>query len=195
LNPFSPPRRLGKGTGLGLATVYGIVRQNGGFISVASRTGGGGQLQDIPAPQAEEAEPSARVVAPSRWRTGSETILLVEDEPMILNMTTLMLKRQGYRVLAAATPAEAVALGREHQGAIDLLLTDVVMPEMNGRELARLLQTIKPQLQCLFMSGYTASVIADHGILDKGVDFVQKPFTSDDLSAKIRAVLDRTGSC
>ena len=122
---------------------------------------------------------------------GTETILLVEDEPLILEMATAMLTPLGYTVLPAATPATALRLAREHAGTIDLLLTDVVMPEMNGRELAARLVEIRPGLRRLFMSGYTADVIASRGVLEEGVEFVQKPFTRKRLVARIRQVLDR----
>jgi CheY-like chemotaxis protein len=121
--------------------------------------------------------------------TGLETILLVEDEPMILKMTVVMLQRLGYTILPAATPGEALQLAGRHADAIDLLMTDVVMPEMNGRDLAKSLQSLYPELKCLFMSGYTANVIAHHGVLDEGVNFLQKPFSQKDLAAKIRQTL------
>ena len=121
--------------------------------------------------------------------SGGETILLVEDEAMIRNMTRTLLERLGYKVLVAATPSEAMNLAREHAGAIHLLLTDVVMPGMNGRELAKNLMPLCPDLKPLFMSGYTANVIAHHGVLDDGVQFIQKPFSVVDLAAKIREVL------
>ena len=121
---------------------------------------------------------------------GHETILLVEDEPSILKLTTRILMRQGYHVLTAASPAEAVRLAGEHAGVMHLLMTDVVMPEMNGRDLARNLQSRYRSLKVLFMSGYTANIIVHQGVLDQGVHFIQKPFSVDDLAAKVRAVLD-----
>ena len=122
---------------------------------------------------------------------GTETILVVEDEPAILRMAKLILERQSYSVLAVNTPGEAIRIAREHPGAIDLVVTDVVMPEMNGRELTAKLAKIRPDMKCLFMSGYTANVIAHHGVLDEGVDFIQKPFQGKALAAKIREILDR----
>jgi len=115
---------------------------------------------------------------------------LVEDEPAILDVSKQLLDLQGYRVLAACTPGEAIRLAEEHLGEIHLLMTDVVMPEMNGRELARKLLSLFPGVKRLFMSGYTADVIAHHGVLDEGVNFIQKPFTFDSLTAKVREVLD-----
>ncbi len=189
--PFFTTKEIGQGTGLGLATVYGIVRQNHGFINVYSEPDRGttfkiylprhtaGSERSI---QSEVVKPDAR---------GHETILLVEDEPMILEMTNTMLKLQGYRVLPAATPGEAIRLAREHAGEIHLLMTDVIMPEMNGRDLAKNLLSLYPNIRRMFMSGYTANVIAHHGVLDEGVHFIQKPFTKKELAAKIREVLDQ----
>jgi DNA-binding response OmpR family regulator len=115
----------------------------------------------------------------------------VEDEPTILTLTTEVLERQGYTVLPASTPGEAIRLAGEHAGQIHLLMTDVVMPGMNGRDLARNLLSLYPTLKHLFMSGYTADVVAHHGIVDEGVNFLQKPFSIGDLAAKVREVLDR----
>ncbi len=119
---------------------------------------------------------------------GHETILLVEDEPMILEMTRKMLQGLGYNILSASTPDEAVCLAQERAGEINLLMTDVVMPGTNGRELAKNLSSLYPKIKVLFMSGYTANVIEHHGVLDEGVHFIQKPFTMNDLSAKIREI-------
>jgi PAS domain S-box-containing protein len=188
--PFFTTKKIGEGTGLGLATVYGIVRQNNGVINVYSELGHGTTFKIyLPAYGAEvRSVGQGRAVLPNP--TGSETILLVEDEPMILEMTKAMLSRQGYHVLTAASPGEAIRLAGEHRGDIRLLMTDVVMPEMNGRDLAKNLLSLYPDLLRLFMSGYTANVIAHHGVLDDGVHFIQKPFTTRDLAAKIREVLD-----
>lgn len=116
--------------------------------------------------------------------------MLVEDEPTLLKMSKTMLERLGYTVVAAGTPSEAIRLVREHQGRIDLLMTDVVMPEMNGRDLAGSIMSIYPDVKRLFMSGYTANVIAHHGVLDQGVHFLQKPFSRKDLGRKLREVLE-----
>ncbi len=187
--PFFTTKELGKGAGLGLPTVYGIVKQNNGFVNVYSELGLGTtfkiylprhKAKDEKLPEPEETAPIA---------TGHETILLVEDEPMILEMTTVMLELQGYTVLPASSAGEAISLAREYADEIHLLLTDVVMPEMNGRDLARNLFPLYPHLKRLFMSGYTANVIAHHGVLDEGVHFLQKPFTMQNLATKIRAVL------
>ncbi|WP_319574197.1 PocR ligand-binding domain-containing protein [uncultured Desulfobacter sp.] len=187
--PFFTTKDVGKGTGLGLATVYGAVKQNNGFINVYSESGQGTtfkiylprhKAKTAPVPEKGADKPSER---------GHETILLVEDEPSVLKTTTMMLERQGYTVVGASTPSEAVRLAAEHAGHIHLLMTDVVMPEMNGRDLAKNILSFYPGLKCLFMSGYTANVIAHHGILDEAVDFIQKPFSKSDLAIKLRKVL------
>jgi DNA-binding response OmpR family regulator len=132
--------------------------------------------------------PKISPVAPAGQ--GHETILLVEDESSILEMTRLILAKFGYRVLAATTPGEALRMAKEHGGRIHLLITDVVMPEMNGRDLANLLIALHPEIVCLFMSGYSGDVITHHGMLDEGVNFIQKPFSIQALAAKVREVLD-----
>ncbi len=188
--PFFTTKERGKGTGLGLATVYGIVRQNGGFINVYSEPGRGTTFRIYLPCCAEELAAIPEKKEPSdATKSGGETILLVEDEPMIRDITRKMLDILGYRVIVAATPGEAIRLAREHAGRIDLLMTDVVMPEMNGRDLARNLLSLYPDLKRLFMSGYTANVIAHHGVLDPGVHFLQKPFSMNDMAAKLREVL------
>jgi CheY-like chemotaxis protein len=189
--PFFTTKEVGKGTGLGLATVYGIVKQNNGFINVYSEPGQGSTFKIyLPRLVADEDEDKA-VPEKKAAAGGSETILLVEDEPSILRMTRMMLERKGYSVLPAATPAEAVEKAKNHSGTIDLLMTDVFMPEMNGRDLAEQIITLYPDIRLLFMSGYTANVIAHHGVLDDGVAFIQKPFSMVDMTFKVREVLDR----
>ncbi|MFA5904538.1 MAG: response regulator [Desulfobacula sp.] len=188
--PFFTTKEMGKGTGLGLATVYGIVKQNKGFINVYSEPGQGTTFK-IYLPRFFAVDQISAVAhSEKKIPAGDETILLVEDEPAILKLTRVMLERKGYSVLSAATPAEAMDLAGNHTGKIDLLMTDVVMPGMNGRDLARQLTALYPDIKLLFMSGYTANVIAHQGILDKGVAFIQKPFSKADLSVKIRSVLD-----
>jgi PAS domain S-box-containing protein len=189
--PFFTTKEIGKGTGLGLATVYGIVRQNNGFINVYSEPGQGTtfriylprcvvDVDSIPVSNTAQAD-----------LQGNETILLVEDEPTILKLATLMLERLGYGVLTAGTPANAIALSQACSDRIHLLMTDVVMPGMNGRELAERLQTIHPDIKVLFMSGYTANVIAHRGVLYEGVNFIQKPFSMKELSLTVRESLDK----
>lgn len=187
--PFFTTKEMGKGTGLGLATVYGIIKQNNGFIYVNSEPGQGTTFKMYLPRYVAKSERLSESEAAKQTAPGHETILLVEDEPSVLNMTTVMLKRQGYTVLPAVSPGEAIRLAREHAGKIHLLMTDVIMPEMNGRDLAKNLLSMYPDLKRLFMSGYTADIIAHHGVLDEGVQFIQKPFTIQNLAAKIRTVL------
>ncbi|MFZ2633100.1 MAG: ATP-binding protein [Desulfosalsimonadaceae bacterium] len=189
--PFFTTKPMGNGTGLGLSTVYGIVKQNNGFIYVYSEPGQGTTFEiHLPrhkakAVQMRQEEPSAPAAK------GNETILLVEDEPAILKMGKRMLERLGYRVLAAGTPGEAIELAKKHAGEIHLLMTDVIMPEMNGRDLAKKLMSLYPGMKCLFMSGYTADVIAHQGAIDEGVHFIRKPFSIKGLGAKLRETLER----
>jgi CheY-like chemotaxis protein len=191
--PFFTTKGVGQGTGLGLATVYGIVKQNGGFIEVESAPGKGTTFKVyLPRFSGHAAHPAVEISAAPTDR-GHETIMVVEDEPMILRVTKLVLESMGYRVLVAGTPGEAIRLAEEHAGEIHLLLTDVVMPEMNGRDLAKRLLTLYPNLRRVFMSGYTANVIAPHGVLEAGVHFVQKPFSREELANKVRAALDEGG--
>ncbi|TGU71361.1 response regulator [Geomonas terrae] len=187
--PFYTTKDVGKGTGLGLATVFGIVKQNGGFINVYSEPGEGATFR-IYLPRAEDDAPETehRVVDPGR---GTETVLIVEDEEANLHLLENYLRNLGYRVLAAATPGEALALAEGEP--VELVVTDVVMPQMNGRDLANRLITSQPGLKFIFMSGYTADVIAHRGVLDEGVNFVQKPYALRELGAKIRSVLDNGG--
>lgn len=190
--PFFTTKEVGKGTGLGLSTVYGVVKQNNGFIDVQSEPGHGSTFKIYFPQQVANAHPrqdalSARAKVQPMAR-GSETILLVEDEATILGMTTMMLKNLGYTVLSAASPAEAIRLASAHANRIDLLMTDVVMPGMNGKDLAEDLRSRQPDLKCLFMSGYSADIIAPNGVLGTGVHFIQKPFSLRDCAARVREV-------
>ncbi len=189
--PFFTTKTQDKGTGLGLSTVYGVVRQNQGFINVYSEPDQGTTFRIYLPHHRDKADPlpAPRPQIPAGG--GHETILLVEDEPSILKMTTRMLKRKGYTLIAAGTPGQAIELAHTHKGEIHLLMTDVVMPEMNGRDLAENIYNHYPNLKCLFMSGYTANVIAHHGVLDEGVNFIQKPFSMGDLFVKVREVLEK----
>lgn len=188
--PFYTTKEQGKGTGLGLSTVHGIVKQNGGFINVYSEPGNGTTFTIYLQRNIGESEHSMHDRSIEKAPCGSETILLVEDEAIILKMTALMLKGQGYNVLTAVTSNDAICLFRENITTIKLLMTDVVMPKMNGRDLANELQSLNPHLKCIFMSGYTSEMIASKGILEDGVHFIQKPFTMLNMSNKVRAVLD-----
>ncbi|MCX5883122.1 MAG: response regulator [Deltaproteobacteria bacterium] len=188
--PFFTTKDVGKGTGLGLATVYGIVKQNNGFINVYSEPGKGTTIK-IYLPRYEgkavEIQEESTVEIPSGI---GETILVVEDDLSVLKLAHKILDDLGYTVLLATTPGEALGLTEEHAGEIHLLVTDVIMPEMNGHELATRLQSLCPDLKCIFMSGYTRDAISHHGVLDEGVYFVQKPFSKKDLAKTVRKVLD-----
>jgi two-component system cell cycle sensor histidine kinase/response regulator CckA len=188
--PFFTTKEIGKGTGLGLATVYGIVKQSHGHIAVASEPGQGATfkiyLPSVDAPPAPDAPAEAGRVA----TRGSETVLLVEDDELLRGLAHEILTAMGYSVLDAGSPVSALQVAAEHQTPIHLLLTDVVMPQMNGKQLADRLLVGRPELKVLFMSGYTDSVIVKHGVLEPGVHFLHKPFTPAGLSSRIREVLD-----
>ncbi|MBN1423581.1 response regulator, partial [Candidatus Fermentibacteria bacterium] len=188
--PFFTTKGVGEGTGLGLSTVHGIVTQNNGFIEVYSEVGSGTTFRIYLPRHRSENEEAWEVADAALPQRGGETVLLVEDDPAILPMGAEMLQGLGYQVVCAGTPGEALHKAEEHGGEIDLLITDVVMPEMNGRELAGRIAAINPGLRCLYMSGYTADAIAHHGVLDEGVHFVQKPFTLAQLSARVREALE-----
>jgi len=188
--PFFTTKGVGQGTGLGLATVYGIVKQNSGFINVYSEPDKGSTFK-IYLPRRSEGAVEIREAGGMQAPAGrGETVLIVEDEASILKLGKKILEGLSYNVLTAGTPAEALSLAQQHGGRIDLLITDVVMPEMNGRDLAERLKGHYPDLKVLFMSGYTANVIAHHGVLDEGVDFIPKPFSRQEMAAKVRQALD-----
>jgi CheY-like chemotaxis protein len=188
--PFFTTKEMGRGTGLGLATVHGIIEQNHGHVEVRSEPGQGTTFQlHLPRVRVPAATPTV-AGSPAELARGTETILVAEDEKSVRLTTQRFLERVGYTVLAAATPAEALNLVGGHAGPIDLLITDVVMPGMNGSDLARRISAGQPRLKCLFMSGYTASVAQERGGLDEGTPFLAKPFAREDLLRKVRAVLD-----
>jgi len=189
--PFFTTKARGKGTGLGLSTVYGIVQQNGGEIQVSSQPGRGSTFRIyLPVFQAAARE-RAQPPPPRGTARGVETILLVEDEAGVRQLAQEMLRQQGYAVHEAEGGSQALQLFQQHATSIDLLLTDVVMPQMSGRELAEHLLAARPDLKVLYMSGYTNDVIARHGLLDSATALLQKPFTQESLGRKVRAVLDR----
>lgn len=191
--PFFTTKDSGQGTGLGLSTVYGIVKQNRGDIQFASQVGQGTTFT-IYLPRATKKETPSQVHlqnAPGSTLRGSETILVVEDEASVRELAVHILKTHGYQVLAAQNGPEALQISSEYDNPIHLLLTDVVMPEMNGKELVERLQRQQPQLQVLYMSGYSDDVIAHHDVFEKGVVFLSKPFTLEALTQKVRDVLER----
>ncbi len=189
--PFFTTKEVGRGTGLGMATIYGIISQNHGFIDVHSEPGQGTSLK-VSIPRYAGDSTAHEKDAPSQVTGGGEeTVLLVEDESAILTLGATMLQRAGYRVLTAGSPAEAIQLADAHVGAIHLIITDVVMPEMNGLDLAQRLLPRYPGMKRLFMSGYTADIIAHHGVVEDGVHFLQKPFLMNDLITRVREVLDQ----
>jgi len=182
-----------KGTGLGLSTVYGIVKQSGGYIWVYSDLGKGTTFKIFLPRVASVGEPATQMSAPveaSRTEPGTETILLVEDEANLRYLARQFLEKQGYRVIEAADGAVAMQIVVAHEGVIHLLLTDVIMPGMNGRELAQRVSEMRPNVKVLYMSGYTENVIGHNGTLDVGVRLLQKPFNLRDLKDKVREVLD-----
>ncbi|WP_129126451.1 hybrid sensor histidine kinase/response regulator [Geomonas oryzae] len=187
--PFFTTKGPGMGTGLGLSTVYGIVKQNQGTIHVYSEPGQGTSFAIYLQRHSGEEMPVGVEASEEPPQGKEETILVVEDEPEILRMTTDMLKLQGYRTIAASSPEEALNAAEQHPGEIDLLLTDVIMPGMNGRALADRLLAARPGLKCLYMSGYTADAISQHGVLDPDVKYIQKPFNMKALARKVREVL------
>lgn len=191
--PFFTTRKLGQGTGLGLSTVYGIVKQSNGYIDVESEPGLGTTFRVFFPRSTTPVEHPVDEPEPPLTPGGHETIILVEDEASILDMVTTMLSGLGYEVLSTSSPSEALSMARDHRERIRLLITDVVMPELNGRDLAWNLKSIIPDLRCLFMSGYTSEVIAHQGVLDDGVHFIPKPFTSRGLAASVRRALNGRG--
>ncbi len=188
--PFFTTKEHGKGTGLGLSTTYGIVKQSGGSIWVYSEPGHGTTFK-IYLPRCEEPLEERQPPPPVRAaEPGTESVLLVEDEPELRRLVEKLLRLKGYRVLSAAGPAEAIAISKRHEASIELMLTDVIMPGMNGRELARVLAASRPRMRVLYMSGYTDAAMNQQGILPHGTAFLSKPFTPEALARKVREVLD-----
>ncbi len=188
--PFYTTKPTGQGTGLGLSTVYGIVKQNKGFVNVYSEPGEGTTFKIyLPKHKQDKGQQKANHSA-EKLKPGNETILIVEDEEAILNLAVRMLKSLGYHVLSASRPSDAMRIAKEYSGHIDLLLTDVIMPEMNGRDLASRLLTVYPEIKLIFMSGYTANIITYEGKLETDMHFIQKPFSIRQISAKLREILE-----
>jgi CheY-like chemotaxis protein len=187
--PFFTTKEKGKGTGLGLSTVYGIVKQSAGNIWVYSEVGRGSTFK-VYLPRVQEAATAASAVSAPQSISGTETILLVEDEVAVRSLVRETLHAYGYNVLEAQGATHAISIFEQHTGPIHLLLTDVVMPQMSGKELAKQLTQVHPNAAVLFMSGYTDNAIVRHGVLDGNTNFLQKPFTPKALATKVREVLD-----
>jgi len=187
--PFFTTKAFGQGTGLGLATVYGIVKQNNGFITVDSEPGQGTTFKIYLPRHTATAVKTTETAIPAEMPTGRETVLLVEDEVPLLHLACRLLVSLGYTVLSADSPGQALRLAGEYAGDIHLLMTDVVMPGMSGRDLCKQLNATRPGMKCLFMSGYTADVIAHRGVLDEGLQYIQKPFLKKSLAKKLREAL------
>jgi hypothetical protein len=188
--PFFTTKPKGEGSGLGLATVYGIITQAGGFAHIYSERSLGTTFTALLPTTNVKPVTTPQRNAPSIRPRGGETVLVVEDEDALREVTRRILARSGYMVLVAAGGAEAIHLAEEHGGSIDLLLSDVVMPKMLGKEVAERIGAIRPGIPVLFMSGYAQPVLASHGTMDLGVSLVEKPFTEAGLLAKVRAALD-----
>ncbi|MCX5654156.1 MAG: MEDS domain-containing protein [Planctomycetota bacterium] len=189
-DPFFTTKPVGQGTGLGLPMVYGFVKQSGGHITVESRPGKGTTVRIfLPVTEAEVPRPKA-AARPAPGKLGTETILLVEDDDAVRTLVTRVLGKGGYKVLPAASPREAIATSEEHPGTFDLLITDLVMPEMDGSELARQLRGRRPDMKVLFISGYTKDAVVQRGVLDSGVSLLTKPFGLDALTETVRSILD-----
>jgi two-component system, cell cycle sensor histidine kinase and response regulator CckA len=193
--PFFTTKARGKGTGLGMATVFGIVKQHGGHIAVYSEVGHGTTIR-IYFPSSQETAGPAPVPAPTAAQSSVSsrgTILLVEDEEHVLDLSFKILRRAGYTVLSATDGRQALELFRGSPESIHLLLTDLVLPDTNGKMLHEQMRLLSPPLKVLYMSGYTANVISHHGILDEGINFIQKPFSAAALRAKVEDVLKEAG--
>jgi len=188
--PFYTTKKTGEGTGLGLATVYGIIKQSEGYIWADSEIGKGTTF-DVYLPRVEaEVESSAENKLSDKIQGGTETILLVEDEDMVRNLSRQILEICGYQVIEARNGIEALTLSESRNQKIDLLLTDVVMPQMGGRELMEKLSTLHPGISVLFTSGYTDDAVLRQGVQAEDMNFIQKPFTLDALAHKVRKCLD-----
>jgi CheY-like chemotaxis protein len=189
--PFFTTKEVGKGTGLGLATVYGIVKQSDGHVEVESEPGRGATFT-LYLPEAEPAGPAPEPAAdPSRAPHGRETVLLAEDDPKVRGYVAHVLRAGGYTVLEAGDGADALRVGEGHPGPVHLLVTDVVMPRLGGRQLAERLAALRPGVRTLYLSGHTDDAFVRHGVLGAEIPFLKKPFTPEALAFKVREVLDK----
>jgi two-component system, cell cycle sensor histidine kinase and response regulator CckA len=189
--PFFTTKELGKGTGLGLSTVYGITRQSGGNIWAESEPGRGACFTIVlPAVEGTEVE-AELALSQGDSAQGKETILVVEDQETVLRLVREILEQQGYRVLHALRPSDAISICNEYDGPIDLMISDVIMPQMNGRQLADYVAPTRPNMRVLFMSGYTDNAMVEDGLLGPGAAFIQKPFQMWSLTGKVREVLGK----
>jgi CheY-like chemotaxis protein len=191
--PFFTTKEVGKGTGLGLATVYGIVKQSGGYIAIESKPDAGATFR-IYLPRVAAARTEGASVRSAPTATGSETVLLVEDEASLRTLARELLETNGYRVIDAGSGWEALATVEAHPEPIDLLLTDVVMPNMSGTELADRLKTLRPEIAVLYMSGYTDDALGRHGALAPGTLLLHKPFDEQNLTRRVREALARVAT-
>ena len=189
--PFFTTKEVGRGTGLGLSVVHGIVKQSHGHIEVHSELNAGTSFR-IYLPAVEEQVTSPRALDSGKSMGGAETIMLVEDERAVRGLALYAFKSRGYEVLTATDGIDAMLVAKQYRGVIDLLVTDVVMPRMGGRELAEALRPLFPQMKVLYTSGYTDDAVVRHGVIGKDVSFLQKPYTPLSLTRKVRAVLDDT---
>ena len=191
--PFFTTKEIGQGTGLGMPTVYGIAKQNNGFVNVYSEPEQGTTVKIYFPRLLEDADVSDKKQKEEALPRGcGETVLVLEDESVVMNITRIMLERLGYNVITASRPGEAMEAAKAHSGKIELLLSDIIMPEMNGREFAEQLNDLYPDIKTLFMSGYTENVVAHHTVLDDGLNFIEKPFSIHKLAGKVREVLSST---
>ena len=193
--PFFTTKSMTAGTGLGLATVYGIVQQNGGTIEVRSAVGKGTTFE-IYLPRTEETEsgPKGKPPTSADIPRGRETILLIEDEPSVRELVRVVLQRSGYNVLEAAQGSQALLIGEQFPGAIDLLIADIVMPKMSGCEVAERLVLLRPHMKVLYLSGYSPETVRRHGVREGITPFLPKPFSPVTLARKVREVLDHAPS-
>jgi len=190
-DPFYTTKEKGKGTGLGLSTIYGIVKQNNGFIWVYSEPGQGSTFKIYLPKVKGDVKEEEKEQPPVENLSGSETVLIVEDDDSLRKLTRTVLKQRGYKILEAENGEDALRISKEHEGTIDLMITDVVMPKMGGKETAERLKTLHPQMKVIYMSGYTDNAIVHHGVLAAGLNFLEKPFSLEGLARKAREVLDK----